>query len=454
MQQNPVNLSDVVTGPVRTGSLPAAVPSPALQRESVVIVGLGYVGLPLALNAQMHGFRVSGVDIDARKRATITSGQVQDLDVRLLAELRHSPLPVSGNFSAVERARVVIICVPTPVDERRAPDLGPVKEACRAVARHLKPGHLVILESTVHPGTSEELLIPIMEAESGLAAGIDFDFAHCPERINPGDSEWPVEKIPRVVGGITERSRKEAAAFYRSILKAPVYEMETIREAEAVKMVENSFRDINIAFVNELAMSFHKLGLDVTNVLRGASTKPFGFMLHTPGCGVGGHCIPVDPYYLIRYAKQNGFTHRFLSLARDINNGMPEFTVSLLEETLQEKQLSLNGSTVAVLGLSYKPDVGDLRESPAEEIIRLLGARGSKVRTYDPHATHHSTHQTLAEALEGADAAVVATAHREFRDIPPTAFLAQGVSIVVDGRNCLPKDEFTRHGVAYRGIGR
>jgi nucleotide sugar dehydrogenase len=451
MQPNSVKPNIVSSRPAYT-PLPNAVP--LLSRENVVVVGLGYVGLPLSLLAHMHGYRVFGVDTDAQKCALITSGQVPDLDVRMLAALRHSPLPVSGSPTAVERARVVIICVPTPVDKDHAPDLTLAKEACRSVARHLRPGHLVILESTVHPGTSEEVLIPIMEQESGLTAGIDFDFAHCPERINPGDSEWPVEKIPRVVGGITPRSCKEAAAFYRSILTAPVHEMETIREAEAVKMVENSFRDINIAFVNELAMSFHKLKLDVSNVLRGASTKPFGFMLHSPGCGVGGHCIPVDPYYLIRYAEQNGFTHRFLSLARTINNGMPHFTVSLAEEALAQQDKKLEGAHIAILGLSYKADVGDLRESPAQEIIHALKEHGADVRTFDPHAPEISTHQTIAEVLDGADAAVIATAHREFSAMPPTAFTAQGVRVVIDGRNCLPKEEFIKHGITYRGIGR
>jgi UDP-N-acetyl-D-glucosamine dehydrogenase len=422
--------------------------------QSVAVVGLGYVGLPLSLLAREKGFSVVGIDLDPRKRATITSGQVPDLDIRFLAALRKKPLRVSGKFSAVKNSRVVVICVPTPVDHSHLPDLSLVASAARSVAEYLRPGHLVILESTVHPGTSEEIVVPILEDVSGLSAGIDFDFAHCPERINPGDAEWGVENIPRVVGGITPRSREEAAKFYRTLLSSHVEEMGTIREAEAVKMVENSFRDINIAFVNELAMSFNKLGIDVTNVLRGASTKPFGFMLFNPGCGVGGHCIPVDPYYLIEEAKKNGFSHRFLSLAREINNGMPAFTVELLEKVLKEKSKSLFGAKVALLGLSYKANVSDLRESPAFEIAKELEQKGALVRTFDPYSIDESSAKTLEEALQGADGVVIATAHNEFKRLSPALFQSYGVGIIVDGRNCLNKELFQKSGIIYRGIGR
>jgi nucleotide sugar dehydrogenase len=410
--------------------------------------------LPLALLARMRGHEVAGIDVDAHKRAVISSGQVPDLDVRLLAQLRREPLAISGNFSAVERSRVIIVCVPTPVDHDHLPDLEPLKGAARSLAPHLRPGHLVIIESTVYPGTCSDVIAPILEEHSGLTAGIDFDLAHCPERINPGDANWPPEKIPRVVGGLTPRSAEEAAKFYRDILDAPVRAMDTMQEAEAVKMVENSFRDINIAFVNELAMSFAKLGIDVAHVLEGAATKPFGFMPHAPGCGVGGHCIPVDPYYLIRYAQENGFSHRFLALAREINNGMPAFTVDMLEEELEKKGAALAGSNVALLGLSYKSNVSDLRESPALEIEHELEGRGAVVRTFDPTSPERSSARSLNEALSGAHAAIVATAHDEFARLTPSQFIECGVSVVVDGRNCLDKKRFKESAVAYRGIGR
>lgn len=230
--------------------------------------------------------------------------------------------------------------------------------------------------------------------------------------------------------------------------------MKDIREAEAVKMVENTFRDINIAFVNELAMSFKRAGIDVMNVIKGASTKPFGFMAHYPGCGVGGHCIPVDPYYLIAYGYRNGFSHRFLEIARDINNRMPEYTVSLLEERLAQFDVSMVGKKVALLGLSYKKDVPDLRESPAIAIAAELAERGAMVETYDPLLPDHSTARSLGEALRGAIGVIIATDHTEFTELEPTELRRHGVPVLVDGRNCLDKEKFLLAGIEYIGIGR
>jgi nucleotide sugar dehydrogenase len=428
-------------------------PQPAAI-TNVAVVGLGYVGLPLALLARARGYQVVGIDSSSRKRAEIKTASVADLEENFLLSLRRQPLDVAGAFGPIAAADAVIVCVPTPVDENHEPDLGPVKEACSSVARHMHKGQLILLESTVHPGTSEEILIPLMERISKLTAGVDFGFAHCPERINPGDREWTIEKIPRVIGAITPEARTKAAEFYRSLLRASVHEMQTLREAEAVKMVENSFRDINIAFANELAMSFEKLGIDVVNVLRGASTKPFGFMLHLPGCGVGGHCIPVDPYYLIRYAQQNGFTHKFLSLAREINNGMPEFTVNILKDELSKLGEKLEGTKVALLGLSYKANISDLRESPALKIAQLLIDEGVYLKTFDPFIKERSTAATLSEALKDVKAVVVATAHDAFKSLSPIALKELGIAVVVDGRNCLDKEEFLDGGLRYRGIGR
>lgn len=421
---------------------------------TVAVIGLGYVGLPLAVLSRARGYEVAGIDIDPRRGERIRQGAVPDLDDTTAAHLRGAPLSVSDQYAAVREADIVIICVPTPVDEAHEPDLTPVRDATENVARHLREGHLVVLESTVHPGTCEEIMIPILERVSGLTAGVDFGVAHCPERINPGDKRWPLQKIPRVVGATDADSLSRAAWFYRSILEASVREMRSLKEAEAVKVVENSFRDINIAFVNELAMSFSKLGIDVVHVLEAAATKPFGFMLHYPGCGVGGHCIPVDPYYLIRHAQKNGFSHKFLSMAREINESMPAFTVARLENALAAQGMTLAGATVTVLGLSYKADVADLRESPSFHIIALLEEKGATVRTFDPHALDKSTVRSFSQALAGADAALIATAHRYFSSLTPRSFLKHGVRIVVDGRNCLDKDAFLSSEVVYRGIGR
>lgn len=429
--------------------------------ETVVVVGLGYVGLPLALlaaNVRTH-YRVLGIDVDPKKRSEIAARDVSDLDADLADTLKRIPLPVSGEFSSIHEADIVIICVPTPVNDdgergNHQPDLTALVRATEAVAFRLEKGAMVLLESTVNPGVSEEILIPLLEEKSGMKAGIDFDYAHAPERINPGDKAWHPKKIARVVGGLTARSTERGAEFYRSILDAPVKEMANIKEAEAVKMVENAFRDVNIAFVNELAMSFSKLGIDIENVLDGASTKPFSFMRHSPGCGVGGHCIPVDPYYLISYAASNGFTHRFLSVARDINNQMPHFTVSLVGEALAAAGKELKGSRIALLGLAYKPGIGDLRESPAVEISTLLTDAGAVVHSYDPHVSELSTATSLDAALEGADVLLVATSHEEFLGITPELLKAHGIQLVVDGRNCLPKEEFRSAGIGYVGIGR
>lgn len=434
----------------------------AIGTQTVVIIGLGYVGLPLALLAakQSKKYRVVGIDIDKNRRQAIIDRNVPDLDEESEKILHKAEdFAVTASFEAVREADVVVVCVPTPVKQdpdtgTYMPDLSAVVGATEAIGARMKKGALYILESTVNPGTSDEILIPLLEQKTKYKVTRDFDYAHCPERINPGDPQWSVKTIPRVIGGASPESTKRASAFYASILNAPVAEMETIREAEAVKMVENSFRDINIAFVNELAMSFSKLGIDIEHVLDGAATKPFSFMRHSPGAGVGGHCIPVDPYYLIQYAAQNGFEHRFLSLARTINNNMPAFTIELLSDALIREKRKLAGTRIALLGLSYKPDISDLRESPALEIEHLLKSLDADVVTFDPHVLERSSAETLTEALDGAQAIILATAHKEFAALEPNLLKQFGISIVVDGRNFLAKEKFKNSGIQYVGIGR
>lgn len=334
--------------------------------QTVGVIGLGYVGWPLCLLAAKKGYAVQGVDINEQR--------IQDLS-RCLK--KRSRITIGKEFSRLREAEVVVFCVPTPLTPRQLPDFEPLKAAARDFAPFLHKGQLVVLESTVNPGVTEELLLPLLEKESGLTGGEDFFLAHCPERINPGDTQWNVGNIPRVAGGVNQKSLEKALAFYRCLLgDGKVKAMSCVREAEAVKIVENAFRDINIAFVNELAMSFSRLGIDVVNVIEGAATKPFSFLAHFPGCGVGGHCIPVDPYYLIEYAKDNGFEHNFLSLARRINRSMPTFTVELVLRGLNEIGMPLRHAKVAVLGLAYKQDIGDDRESPSHDIIRILKEYG------------------------------------------------------------------------------
>ncbi len=422
--------------------------------NSVAVVGLGYVGLPLALLAKRKGYSVVGVDIDQKKVDMINAGQAPFKDGRVAEDLHMLGLRATSDFSAIRDASIVVICVPTPVYENHLPDLRPVQGATEGIGPYIQKGQLIVLESTVNPGISESVVLPILEQLSSLRGGTDFYLAHVPERINPGDEKWNVENIPRVVGGLEETSLSIALAFYRSLLSAKVKPMGSLKEAEAVKVVENSFRDINIAFVNELAMSFAKLGIDVMQVIDGASTKPFAFLPHFPGCGVGGHCIPVDPYYLIDYAKKNGFHHEFLSLARHINGHMPAFAVECLIQGIEKKNIPIEGTKVAVLGLAYKPDIDDCRESPSYEVVKILKEKGFEVAVYDPHASAGSTVATLAEALVGAKAVFVATAHAEFRNMSPDMLIQSGVDVIMDGRNCLAKEKFLSAGLIYKGIGR
>ena len=422
--------------------------------STVAVVGLGYVGLPLALLAEERGFSVRGFDIDTARIANLQKHKAPFLSHDEAAQLEKSQITFSTDEKILRGANIIVVCVPTPVDDDHRPELAPLMSASEAVGRQLRRGVLVVIESTVNPGACENLALKALQRESRLRAEEDFYFAHCPERINPGDATWTVQNIPRVVGASGPKSLRRAVDFYRSVTTADIVSMASIKEAEAVKMVENTFRDVNIAFINEIAMSFAKAGIDVANVIRGASTKPFGFLPHYPGCGVGGHCIPVDPYYLIRYGRENGFEHRFLVAAREVNNGMPRYTVDLLEKALAEREVPLAGATVALLGLGYKRDVPDLRESPALVIRTELIARGARVRAFDPFAPKESNVTSVAEALRGADATLVATDHTVFRELSPDDFIAQGVQTVVDGRNCLPKERFVAAGLQYRGIGR
>ena len=421
--------------------------------KTIAVIGLGYVGLPLALLSERNGYKVIGLDINEEKITSLIKREPL-ADEAISNQLKDSTMELTTDFKKTKDADIIIICVPTPVYDNHIPNLEPVESACRNVGRGSLNGQLVILESTVNPGVCENIVIPILEKESGLTAGKDFFVAHCPERINPGDKNWTVENIPRVVGGLEEKSLEMAYDFYSSIISGQIKKMGSLKEAEAVKVVENSFRDINIAFVNELAMSFSKLGIDVVNVINGAATKPFAFMAHYPGVGVGGHCIPVDPYYLIDYAKQNGFEHDFLKLARKINSNMPKFTAEMVVLGLNEVKIAINGVKVAVLGLAYKPNIDDCRESPAFDLIKALEKYGANVASYDPFVLNKSTAKSLDEAVKDSAAVVIATCHNQFKNLEPEYLLKNDVKVVVDGRNCLQKEQFVRAGIIYKGVGR
>ncbi len=406
------------------------------MNEKICVIGLGYVGLPLARLINEKGLEVIGLDIssDAIEYAK-KEGIAATTDAK----------------QAIKDASIIVVCVPTPVDESYMPDLTPIEDTCKTISKNIKKGQTVIIESTIYPGVTEEVVKPILE-ESGLKAGEDFYLAHCPERIDPGNKKWDVGNIPRVIGGINKDSTMKASKFYSKIINAQILELSDVRSAEATKIVENAFRDINIAFVNELARSFDKMGIDVVEVIKAASTKPFGFMPHWPGCGVGGHCIPVDPYYLIEKAKKNGFSHSFLTLAREINNDMPNYTVELVAKALNEVGKSIKGSNICVLGVSYKKDVDDIRESPAQEIIAKLKKHGANVEVYDPFIPSESTLTNLDDCLN-SECIVLVTDHTEFKKIEEKISNCK-IKAVVDGRNFLDKDKIESIEIIYKGIGR
>lgn len=425
------------------------------EMKTVAVIGLGYVGLPLAVRAKERGYSVIGLDIDAKKVDALKRGENFLKDPYVQENFPKYPIQLTSEPSDIAEADIHIICVPTPIDEKRQPDLSPVIGASEMVAKYTKKGALVILESTVNPYVSEEIIKPIFDA-AGFTIGEDIFISHCPERINPGDPKWDVTNIPRVVGSFEAKGLEMSVDFYRSIVDAEIRPMKHIREAEAVKILENSFRNVNIAFVNEIARSFDRLGIDAKNVIDGAATKPFAFMKHYPSCGVGGHCIPVDPYYLVERAKESGFNHGFLKLAIETNEAMPAYTVERLQDALNDMSLSMKGTVVGVLGLAYKANIDDMRESPSFEIIEHLKEHHSQVLTFDPHVLEQSTEKSLEEILEKSDALIIATDHSAFKDVLTPELLKQhGIKAIVDGKNCLDRDLFRKEtSFAYRGIGR
>lgn len=427
-------------------------------REIVTVMGLGYVGLPLAILTAQKGYDVYGFDLDKKKIEKIKKGQ-SPFKEEFIEERKEllSQINASSNPAVIKKADIVVVCVPTPVDEKFYPIFDPLLGAIELIIKNRKPGQLIVIESTINPGVCEEVLIPQF-SKAKLVDGKDYFIAHCPERINPGKDAisqgYNVSNIARVVGSTSKKGLTLAKNFYQSIIDAPIKAMGSIKEAESCKVVENSFRDINIAFVNELAKSFEKMNIDVKNVIEGAATKPFAFMAHYPSRGVGGHCIPVDPYYLIERAKESGFDHKFLRVAREINNSMPSYTVKLMHDLLNELGLPIKGTRIGVMGLSYKANVDDLRESPAIKIIKELKNKGARVIRFDPFILQMSDVKDINDFLKKSDAIIFVTNHKTFLEIDPKTFKKFNVRAIVDGVNCLDKEKFKKLGIKYRGIGR
>lgn len=423
--------------------------------KKVSIIGLGYVGLPLALAiARSRKYELVGYDISEKQVEKINKKICPITDAEAEKDLKELDFKATTDENSLDDSDFYIICVPTPVNDDYSPDYGPVISAGTVIARHLQKGSTVILESTVNPGTCEEVLQPVLEELSKLKAGKDFNIAMCPERINPGDPKWNVYNIPRNIGCLDNSRLEEVAKFYESFINAEINRVSSLKVAEATKIVENAFRDINIAYVNELAKSFDVMGIDLIETLKGSANKPFAFLAHYPSRGVGGHCIAVDPYYLIRRAAEDGFDHEFLKIAREVNNSMPTYTVERLQGALNEVEKPIKGTKVTLLGLSYKSNIADLRESPCFEILKIMKSKGAIVTVFDPYVLEQSDAKTLGEALESADAVVLGTYHTAFGDLSAEIIKRKNIKVVVDGMNKLDKAKLVEAGVQYRGIGR
>ena len=410
----------------------------------LVVVGLGYVGLPLAARAVEAGFTVRGHDISEAVVDRLSAGRshIGDVPDEVVAQMVESGFTASTDPSALAGADTVVLCVPTGLTDTGEPDLGAVRAAAGTVSAHLRPGALVVLESTSFPGTTEEVVQPVLEANSGLTAGTDFHLVYSPERIDPGNAAYGVRNTPKIIGGVTPVCAKYGVAFYGGLVDASLVVARGTREAEMAKLLENTHRYVNIALVNEVAMFAHHLDIDIWQAIDAASTKPFGFMKFTPGPGVGGHCLPIDPSYLSwRVQRELGQSFRFVELANDINNHMPEYVTRRITDLFNARRRSVNGSRILLLGLAYKKNTGDARESPALRISQLLLDMGAQVRAADPHVVESLPMDTrlvrvepTPQELADADVVVLLTDHDGF----DYELVAEHAPFVLDCRRRLP----------------
>ena len=411
------------------------------RSATVGVIGLGYVGLPLLVEFAKAGFTAVGFDIDGARVERIGRGESDIPDVNaeeVAAAVDVGRLVATSDFQRLTEVDTVNICVPTPLRKTKDPDLSFVAAATKSVSEHLHPGQLIILESTTYPGTTEEVVQPLLE-RSGLKVGRDFFLAFSPERVDPGNAEWRTSNIPKVVGGVDSASTEAAVALYRQVVST-VVPVSSTRVAEMVKLLENTFRAVNIGLVNELALMCRDLGVNVWEVIDAAKTKPFGFMPFYPGPGLGGHCIPIDPFYLSWKARQNGFESRFIELAGHINGRMPRYVLERVSDALNTVGKPLKGSAIHLFGVAYKANVGDVRESPAIDLAQLLQERGAKLSYSDPYVASLELGQVHLEAIEPSatfdqeiDCAVITTSHASF-DYDE---IVRRSPLIVDTRNAL-----------------
>ena len=392
------------------------------RQAKVAVIGLGYVGLPLAVEKAKAGFQTVGFDVQEQKVAAVNRGENYIGDVvneDLVAIVESGMLRATNDFSFIADSDFIAICVPTPLDVYQQPDISYVRNSAEQIARYLKPGSIVVLESTTYPGTTEELLKPILEQGSGLVCGRDFFLAFSPERVDPGNLIYKTKNTPKVVGGVGQTATKLAAAMYRMVLDSDVFEASSPAVAEMEKILENTYRNINIGLVNELAMLCHEMDINIWEVIEAAKTKPYGFQAFYPGPGVGGHCIPLDPYYLSWKAREYKFHTQLIETSMTINDKMPVYVVQRAMDLLNQRARAMNGADILVLGVAYKRDIDDYRESPALKVIAELERRGARVSFYDPYVAEYryqgETRQGLSElsdqALRQADLVIITTNH-------------------------------------------
>ncbi len=413
----------------------------ANREAKLSVIGLGYVGLPLSIAFAQAGIEVIGIDVDARKVSMLNAGQsyVEDVaDSQLLPLVQAGSFRASTDFADLMQVDAIAICLPTPLGETKDPDISFIINATDNIAHYGATGKLVILESTTYPGTTEEIILPRL-SHNGDQVGRDFFLAFSPERIDPGRTDFNMFNTPKVIGGVTPDCLEVALALYGTVVQHPV-PVSSTATAEMVKLLENTFRAVNIGLVNEIALMCDKLGLDVWEVVGAAATKPYGFMPFYPGPGLGGHCIPVDPHYLSWKLRTLNYTARFIELAHDINSHMPDYVVDKVALGLNEARKAVNGSKVLVLGVAYKPNIGDVRESPAIDVIDLLEERGAEVSYHDPYVADfvaagiafHSIELTQT-ALEQADCVVIVTNHADY----DWDFITNHAQLIVDSRNAI-----------------
>ncbi|TCJ06356.1 nucleotide sugar dehydrogenase [Cytobacillus praedii] len=413
------------------------------NKEAVIgVVGLGYVGLPLAVEKAKAGYKVIGFDVQAARVEQVNMGinYIGDVVDQDLADMiKDGRLVATTDYARIQEVDAVAICVPTPLDIYQQPDTSYVESSSKEIAKYAHEGMLVVLESTTYPGTTEEIVKPALE-EKGLKTGETVFVAYSPERVDPGNKQFKTKNTPKVVGGITENCTKVAAALYRSVLEGDVHEVSSPAVAEMEKIFENTFRHINIALANEMAILCEKMGIDVWEVIDAAKTKPYGFMAFYPGPGLGGHCIPIDPFYLTWKAREYNYHTRLIELAGEINNSMPEYVITRAMQTLNEDGKALRGAKVAVLGVAYKKDIDDVRESPVLKIVELLEHHGADYTVVDPYVkSFRSCDQTVEtvelskELLNEADLVLVTTDHTDF----DYEMIAQESKVIFDTRNAL-----------------